>query len=249
MKIKLISCEAFYRELCMAIAKSPHIFDIKFLPFGLHDTPDQLRIEIQKEIDASENGKYDYIVLGYGLCSRGAADVIAGSVPIIIPRMHDCITAFLGSRKRYDMEFGGHPGTYYYTPGWIERKHEGMEELGEDTHTRLYKAKYKEYVKKYGEENAEFLMEQEKQWLVNYNRAAFINMGIGDIEAYREFTKKRASDNGWDYAEIEGDNALIDRLANGDWDNDMFLKVAPRQTITESFDEFVLKAVDSTLRG
>ena len=243
MKIKLISCEAFYRELCMAVAKSPHVFDIEFLPFGLHDTPDQLRVEIQKEIDASENGKYDYIVLGYGLCSRGTADIKARSVPIVVPRMHDCITAFLGSRKRYDEEFGSHPGTYYYTAGWIERK-DGEAEQGmvEERYTKLYEAKLKEYVEKYGEENAEFLMEQEKQWLANYNRAAFINLGIGDVKTYRAFTQGLATERGWDYAEIEGDNTLIDSLANGNWDADIFLKVEPGQTIAESFDELIIRA-------
>ena len=37
MKLKLISCEVFYREMGFAISRSPHQVDIEFLPKGLHD--------------------------------------------------------------------------------------------------------------------------------------------------------------------------------------------------------------------
>ena len=243
MKIKLIACEVFSREFCLATAVSPHLFDLKFMPFGLHNTPDDLRSALQAEIDAAEDGGYDYIALGYGLCSRGTAEVRAGSTPIVIPRAHDCITLFLGSRACYDHEFAAHPGTYYYSPGWVERR-DGEVSQGpiEDAHARLYKDRYEEYVDKYGEDNARFLIEQESQWLANYTRAVFINTGIGDIEEYRRFTQNLAKGRDWDYAEIKGDTGLIERLANGDWDSDDFLKVEPHQTIIESFDELILKA-------
>lgn len=243
MKIKLISCEALYREFCFATAKSPHVFDIKFLGFGLHDTPSSLREAIQAEIDATEG--YDYIVLGYGLCSRGAADITAKSIPIIIPRMHDCITIFLGSRERYNEEFTAHPGTYYYSSGWIERK-DGEVQQGfiDDVYEQRCNDRYAEYVEKYGEDNAKFLIEQENQWLANYTRAAFINTGIGNIEEYRRFTSQLAKDQNWEYAEIQSSTSMFDRLANADWESDDFLKVEPGHTIVESFDELILKTSD-----
>lgn len=243
MRIKLIACEVLAREFRLASALSPHVFDIKFMPFGLHCTPDDLRKAIQEEIDACEGRGFDCIILGYGLCSRGTAEVSARSIPVIIPRAHDCITLFLGSRAAYDREFGSNPGTYYYSPGWIERREgEQDEEQFQDAHARAYEQRYHEYVEKYGEDNAGFLIEQESLWLANYTRAAFINMGIGNIEEYRRFTRRLAEDHGWEYAEIEGDMTLIRRLADGDWKSDDFLKVEPGRTIAESFDELVLKA-------
>ena len=243
MKIKLISCEALTRECRMASALSPHVFDIELLDFGLHNTPDDLRASIQKAVDASEGNGYDCIILGYGLCSRGTAGITARSVPIVVPRMHDCITIFLESRARYNEEFSGHPGTYYYSPGWIERK-EGEVSQGiiDDVQMRNYEERFRDYVEKYGEDNARYLIEQEMQWYQHYTRAAFINMGIGDIEAYRKFTKDLAADRNWEYAEIDGDMSMIRRLADGKWEGDDFLVVQPGQTIKESFDELVLKA-------
>lgn len=243
MKINVITCEALTREIRLASARSPHTIDITFLNFGLHNTPDKLREVIQDRVDACEDGGYDAIILGYGLCSRGAAEIDARSIPIVIPRMHDCITAFLGSRKRYDEEFREHPGTYYYSPGWIERKEGDMQQgFIDDAQTRAYQERYEEYVEKYGEDNAKYLIEQEQQWYAHYTRAAFINMGIGAIEDYRKFTSDLATSRGWEYAEIEGDMSLIQRLLDGDWDSDDFLKVEPGQRVIESFDELILKA-------
>lgn len=243
MKINVITCEALTREIRLASARSPHTIDIELVDFGLHNTPDKLREAIQSHIDACEGRGYDAIILGYGLCSRGAAEIIARSVPIVIPRMHDCITAFLGSRKRYDEEFRENPGTYYYSPGWIERKEGDMQQgFIDDVQTRAYQERYDEYVEKYGEDNAKFLIEQEQQWYSHYTRAVFINMGIGAIEDYRKFTSDLAAGRGWEYAEIEGDMGLIQRLLDGNWDSDDFLKVQPGQQVIESFDELILKA-------
>ena len=243
MRIKLIACEALHRELSLATATSKHVFDLAFLDFGLHDTPSELRSAIQAEIDSCNNDTYDYIALGYGLCSRGAAEIRARSVPLVIPRAHDCITFFLGSRARYDEEFGAHPGTYYYSPGWIERKAGELQQgFIEESHAGKQERLYQEYVEKYGEDNARFLMEQQAQWTANYDRAAFINMSVGDIEEYRRFTRQLAKSKGWNYVELEGETSLIDRLASGDWQGDDFLVVPPGHTILESFDALILKA-------
>ena len=243
MKIKLIACDVLTRELNLVTAKSKHIFDTTFLPFGLHGTPSMLRERLQAEIDATEGKGYDYIVLGYGLCSRGTADLIARSVPIVITRAHDCITLFLGSRARYSREFIENPGTYYYSAGWIERS-EGEIEQGyiSDQKEKAAQERYLEYVEKYGEDNAKFLLDQEQQWLSHYTRAAFVDTGVGAIEDYREFTERIAATHGWEYQEVEGDTSLIKRLADADWDGDEFIIVKPGQRIVESFDEKVLNA-------
>jgi len=243
MKIKLIACEVFTRELGLATAKSKHIFDATFLPFGLHSTPDKLRATIQSEIDSAEGGGYDFIALGYCLCSRGTAELIARSIPVVIPRGHDCITMLLGSRDRYNNEFASHPGTYYYSPGWIERS-DGDIEQGYITakKDRETNERYLEYVRKYGEDNAKFLIEQETLWLANYTRAALIDMGIGDIDAYRGFVKNVASTHNWECAEIKGEWSLMERLATGEWDDEDFLIVKPGKRVVETFDERIISS-------
>ena len=61
------------------------------------------------------------MLFGYGLCGMGLVGLTARPKPVVIPRAHDCITLFLGSRERYLEYFNAHPGVYFKTTGWIER--------------------------------------------------------------------------------------------------------------------------------
>ena len=86
---------------------------------GLHNTPDALRKELQKAIDEVEGG-YSAILIGYGLCSNGLEGIVARNTKLVIMRGHDCITFLLGSKEHYKKYFERHPGTYWYSPGWLD---------------------------------------------------------------------------------------------------------------------------------
>ena len=64
---------------------------------------------------------YEAILLGYARCNDGVAGVTARQVPLVIPRAHDCITFFFGSRETYKKYFDRYPGTYYMTTGWAKQ--------------------------------------------------------------------------------------------------------------------------------
>ena len=146
------------REACFCIARSRNIIDPVFMGKGLHNLCDgKMRELLQVEIDKVEPGKYEAILLGYGLCNNGTRDLHA-SIPLVIPKAHDCITCFLGSKEKYRNFFDDNPGTYYLSPGWIERNTDNYE--GEQSiPQQLGIATYEEYVAKYGEEDAQYIME------------------------------------------------------------------------------------------
>ncbi|MHB0913757.1 MAG: DUF1638 domain-containing protein [Armatimonadota bacterium] len=239
MKLYALACEVFAREASQAAAISPHTVYLDFLSFGLHNTPDKLRETVQARIDAASG--YDCILLAYGLCSRGLADIAARDIPLVIPRAHDCITLLLGSKERYREEFDGHPGTYYYSPGWIERK-EGDIRQGviEVVQEREAEKRFQEYCEKYGEDNARYLLEQEAGWAEHYNRAALIDVGLGDIEYFRRFTRQVADSNGWSCEEIRGNLRLIDNLFAGRWDPAEFLLVQPGERTVEAVNAGII---------
>ena len=103
-----------------AAARSRNLIDFEFLTQGYHDIPGTGRAEIQKRIDATAAGRYDALLLGYGLCSNILTGLTTAHTQLVIPRAHDCITFFLGSKERYQECFNAKPGTYYYTSGWLE---------------------------------------------------------------------------------------------------------------------------------
>lgn len=238
----MIACEVFARELMFAGAVSPHVVDLTLMPFGLHDTPEELRQELQKEVSATNPERYECIALCYGLCSRGTVGIRTEQIPLVIPRAHDCITLLLGSRKRYNEEFSQHPGTYYYSPGWIERKTGEVQQGAiNNAYAKRTQERFEEYARKYGEDNARFLIQQESLWMKHYTRAAFINTGLGNIDAYRRFTQDLAAERGWEYVEIEGDTSLLNRLACGEWNEDEFLVVQPGSSILEAYDGTIIR--------
>ena len=111
------------RELSDAIVRSPNLIDANYLPTGLHDTGSKLMREaIQQAVNAAEGKGYEAIALGYALCGTGLAGVRARSVPLVIPRAHDCIALLMGSRDKYKQYFNENPGTYYRSIGWVERE-------------------------------------------------------------------------------------------------------------------------------
>src|SRR5690349_17710170 len=120
MFFKVIACEIAFREICHLAAASPHIIETHFLTQGLHDRPAHGREELQKQIDAVPAGKFDAVLVGYALCGNILNGIRATHTRLVIPRAHDCITFFLGSRSRYDALANERPGSYYYTSGWLE---------------------------------------------------------------------------------------------------------------------------------
>ena len=138
---------------------------------GLHDTPVKLTRMVQEQIDRLEQyldqrmvkHPPQAIVLGYGLCSNGVAGLKARGIPLVVPRTDDCIAIFLGSQRRYLEAFHRYPGTYWINNGWLEHGFVPTREALEERYAR--------YVQDYGEDNAQFLMEQDGQWQKHYTTA------------------------------------------------------------------------------
>lgn len=249
MFLKLIACEIAVRELYHVAARSHNLIDAEFLTQGYHDIPATGRSELQKRIDAVPAGKYDYIVLGYGLCSSILAGITTAHTPLVIPRAHDCITFFLGSKERYQEFFNSNPGTYYYTTGWLEcAKRRGLKgplwsgvNLPGGTGTSA-QASYEEWVKKYGEDQAKYLLEEMSRWTSNYTHGTLINFDFVKHLNLRQEVQQICSERGWEYSETPGDLRLIERLVEGDWPEADFLTVRPGQKVAATNDAQIIAA-------
>jgi hypothetical protein len=243
MKLKCLGCEALARAIYLCAARSPHIIDLEILRLGLHKDPDDLRRRLQARIDAASGQECDALVMVYGLCGQSTAGLTAGDVPLVIPRAHDCITLFLGARQRYHEQFTQCPGTYWYALDYIERSDGSTTlSLGSEADQDI-RAEYDEYVAKYGEDNANYLMEVMGAWRNHYQRAAFIDMGVGDSTAVEAKARDEAARRGWTFERLAGDLILIRRLLEGDWETD-FLILQPGQTIAMTYDEEVVGCGD-----
>lgn len=215
------------KEAEFCAVRSVNDIDIVLMEQGLHDEPQRLQSEVQKALSriADDKGRpYDASLLGYGLCSNGIVGLTA-EIRFIVPRGHDCITLLLGSKDRYKQYFDSHRGVYWYSPGWID--------TGTQPGKERYEQTLKEYVEKYGDDNAGFLMETEQSWMKEYNWATYIDWGFDGSQKQKQYTKQCAEFMGWGYDELKGDAGLMQRLLDGQWDDREFLIVQPGQKITE----------------
>jgi len=245
LNLKLLACEILFRELCAAVARSINRIDIEFLPKGLHDIgQDRMRQRLQNTLAAVDQDTYDAVLFGYGLCSNGIVGLEANTVPLVIPRAHDCITFFLGSRHRYQDYFFANPGVYFKTSGWIERG-DDLRQYGPESIQQKsgMMQSYDEMVAKYGEDNAQFLRAQLGDMTNNYSGLAYIEMGIEPDDRFERHARQVADDRGWRFQKLQGDMRLIQSLVDGPWDDERFLVVPPGHRVQPSFDENVVRAV------
>ena len=215
------------REAYFCAARSKNIFDVVLMEQGLHDEPEKLHSEVQKALDNIcdiQGRAYDASLLGYGLCSNGIVGLSA-KIPIVVPRGHDCITLLLGSKDKYREYFDSHRGVYWYSPGWIES--------GKQPGKERYEKMLKEYKERYGDDNAQYLMEVEQKWIKEYNWATYVDWGFTDSDEYRNYTKRCAGYLHWNYDELKGSPVLMQKLVDGDWHNSEFLVVKPGEKICE----------------
>jgi len=245
MRLYAIACDVLARPVYLCAARSPHVVDVRLFERGLHDVPKDLRTRLQEAIDEAP-ATADAVVLGYGLCGGATAGIVARDKPVVLPRAHDCITLFLGARERYAQETTDRPATYWYVADQLERNDGyragvGGLAIGSDTDAEM-EATRAEYVAKYGEDNADYLMEVLGGWRVHYGRAAFVSMGVADEAASETAARDEAERRGWAFERIEGSLVLLRRLIDGDWDEDMLI-LQPGEQLAMSYDDGVVKAV------
>lgn len=249
MRYKIIGCSVLSREISLLAARAQSVLDVTWIQQGLHNYPDLLRGEIQKEIDRAEAPPvapadlavppedYAAIILGFGLCSGAVAGLKTVRLPLVVPRTHDCIAILLGSHEHYKREFDAVPGTYWLSSGWVEQS-----TFPCGAQCRLIKDRY---TVRYGEDNAEYLLRMKLDALRRYTRAALICWPELDRSGYRDRLAEVAAEFGWTAECVEGNPALLRRILDGDWNEHDVLICPPGFTIETDCEDRIMETVPS----
>ena len=213
MRLKLLACEILHREITALAVNLPHQVDIEFLPQELHVIGRVcMKKRLTEYLATVDEDAYDAILLGFALCSNGIVGLSANKIPLVVPRAHDCITLFLGSRQRYQDHFFAHGGTYFLTTGWFEHNNAFDEE------------------ERYGIDMLSY-----------YSKIALIEMGVEPPgNTFEQQAQKIAEERHWEYEKLTGDLSLLRRFINGNWNED-FLIVPPGKSIRASYDDDVIE--------
>jgi hypothetical protein len=242
MRLKLIACEVLYREVCAAIARSPHQVDVEFLSKGLHDLGGAaMRTRLQELIDVADPARWDHILLGYALCGNGVAGLASRNIPLVVPRAHDCIALLMGSRQRYQTYFEGHPGVYFRSTGWLERGENLDQSTLQAARARTgFGASMEELIERYGEDNGRYLFTQLNAYQQNYQQLTFIATGLEPNSGFEEKARAEAASRGWQFESVAGDLRLFEQLLSGDWNDADFLVVPPGWRVKPSYENGII---------
>jgi hypothetical protein len=153
---------------------------------------------------------------------------------LVIPRAHDCITVFMGSKEAYAEHHRRCPTCYYYTPGWNRaRRVPGPERL---------QSLRAELAAKFDPEDVEFLIQTERDQWAMHDTATYLDLGTDDARAEAEYARNCAGWLGWKFEHLRGDPALLKDLLWGNWDDKRFQMIEPGMQLGHAPDDSILRA-------
>ena len=251
MRIHIIACRILTRELSFLASQSPNQVDITWVGRGLHNIPDNLRAHLCATVDdlyrqledKTLEHRPDYIVLGYGLCSNAVVGVRCRDIPIVVPRTDDCIALFMGSQQRYLREFEEAKGAYWLNSGWFEQSIRLID--GEDIKRR----RWLEYAERFGEDNADYLIEVESSWEQHYSTLGYIRSSVYDAPENLKRSEEEAAKKGWNLRVVDDDLRMLRMMVDGTWNDREFLILRPGEQIAADYTGLKLRAVPAEAPG
>lgn len=241
MKILIICCGVLKDEIEANINKTNAIIDIVLVPEHLHLEPEKLKIEIQRLIDTANEYKtisedingYNYIVLAFGLCGGALNGIKTNKHTVVIPKAHDCISFFLGSREKYNCLFNEYGGkAYWFTPSFLKQ--------GFLPTKKSYEDKRLEYIQKFDEDCADFLINTERDSLFNYNICAVVDNFENPSNELYNSANSCALEYNWKLINHNASNEMFLKIVSGNYNEDDFLIVTPHKTIIQSNNDEII---------
>ena len=244
LRLHVVACPVFQRELELLAPAAAAAVTFNHLQMGLHEgSAEDLRAALQKSVDAASPEMCDAVAIAYGLCNRGVVGLQARAVPVVIPRAHDCIGILLGSSRCYLAQLEAQPGTYFQSAGWLENSPLNGEIRRQDfTFGPNSNVTREQLVEKYGEDNADFLLEEFNKFTRHYQRLAYIDTPVAQSPRWREAAEKIARERGWQFERLSGDLGWLRRLLNAEWNDRGFLKLNPGERVGLRSDDRLIGA-------
>jgi hypothetical protein len=226
----VVACEVFRHEIELISSEMENPPTTYFMEMGLHERPDRLRETIQDFVSQQEAKRQDEftILLAYGLCGQGLSNIQCKKATLVLPKVHDCIPLLLGIKQDVASEHSLNGQTYWQTPGWVSYAHSEL--------LRNKEAKFQEYVEKFGEDNAHYLMQEQLGWLQQYQTVKLIKWpqmktmeekarkSSGFFEAEARCFAKEAE---LPYSDCSGSDNYLRALLEGGHDKERFLRIPP----------------------
>jgi hypothetical protein len=102
------------------------------------------------------------------------------------------------------------------------------------------KATFEQWVQKYGEDQAKYLLQEMSRWTDSYSHGTLITFDFVKHLKLQEEVRQICAERGWEYDELPGDLGLLHKLLDGEWPEPDFLVVRPGQKVIATNDEHII---------
>lgn len=223
-KTVLICCKMIEDEMKALLERLNLDLDVMWVDRGFHDKPKRLNAELQHRINLAEERGYTRILLGFGLCGKGAVGLKAKHALMAIPRFDDCINFLLCPQKRCSRACT-QCGVMYMTRGWCQDNTARISDI-----RKVYEAKY-------GTRKARRLLQV---IYGSYTSVSVIDTKCYPLEKVVAMAQEAADDLGLKARVEPGNTKVLEKLLTGAWDEDILL-VQPGCTVNLEDFEWPLK--------
>ncbi len=211
----MIACDTLRTEIEHVMSERGIERRVVWIEHLLHNVPTKLTAALQEALDGIDDA--DRVLLGYGNCGNAIQGLKNGDFELIVPRLDDCVSLVLGS-QRYREHYSREHHAFYLTDGWISG-------------SRTIEAEYNDMVEDYGEEEADELM---NMMYAHYNTMAYLDTGLYDVEELMQRTRHLCEVIETEQVVEPATLAYVERLVCGPWPDELFVRVAPNETVPSS---------------
>lgn len=210
MEDVVVACNTLEDEIKLVFEDIENDYPIYWVDSGLHNFPEKLKNSIQEEINKIDNA--DHIILLFGSCGNSLVGLHSSVAPLVIPKVADCISMFLGGDQKKQQLERKAPG-YYFTGGYLENE------------SNIW-AEFQYSVEKYGKDKASYLFQK---MLHNYQKLRIIDTGAYNPQLVMAKTEKMADEFNLEQELVRGTLKYIYKALNREWDQDFVIIEAGRK--------------------
>lgn len=226
MNTVIFGCKMVEAELQAILAESREAPPpIVWFEKSMHNVPNRLHDQLQAQLDALPD-EVERVLFTFGVCG-GCTLGLTSRAEMIFPRVDDCLTLLLGSRRRRNQCNKEVGGAYFLTEAWVDSD-------------RSLMAEYRHSLRRYGEECSREIFQT---MLCHYGAFLMLDTGLPVSEPIRQEARDMAALFGLDYGEREATLSYLRQLVTGPWPEDRFLILPPGQQIQTDFSDTSDKGV------
>ncbi|MGM0651805.1 MAG: DUF1638 domain-containing protein [Bacillota bacterium] len=212
MKTTIVACKTLEDEINQALSKTSIDYPVKWIESGLHNYPEKLNEAIQNTIDEITDS--EYILLIFGLCGNSLLGLTSPKASLVLPRVDDCISLFLGGNDKRKM-IEEKSAAYYLTKGWLRYENNIWQE-------------YIRSVEKYGKERTKDIF---ATMLKHYTHLVVIDTGAYNTDLFLKEAEEIAAELNLELKLIPADLNIIKDALKQNW-HEEFILVEPGKSIT-----------------